>query len=102
MPIPAPSSNKLVPTEVAIPTLKSANSIFDELTINWSPSTYKSPFILIIPTLSPIVSGSIIIVDGPVIEFAVILIAVPVAPVEKLNLLQLNLLLCKMCQLKYL
>ena len=63
--IPAPSNNKLVVTVVAIPTLKSANSIVDELTINSVPSTYKSPLILTRPVLSPTAAGSIINSAGP-------------------------------------
>jgi hypothetical protein len=34
MPIPAPSNKVLVPIVVAIPTLKSASSMVEELTIN--------------------------------------------------------------------
>ena len=69
IPIPAPSRSKLVPTVVAIPTLKSANSIVVELTINSSPSTYKSPLILTAPVLSPTAAGSITSTAGPVIVF---------------------------------
>ena len=83
IPIPAPSNRKLVPTVDAIPTLKSASSIVVELTINSSPSTYKSPLILTAPLLSPTSAGSIIISAGPLMVFDVILIADPVAPVEK-------------------
>jgi hypothetical protein len=46
------------------------------------PSTYRSPLILTAPVLSPTPAGSIVIVEGPVIEPLVILIPVPDAPVE--------------------
>ena len=73
----------MLPTVVAIPTLRSANSIVEELTMNWVPSTYKSPLILTAPVLSPIPAGSTIIVEGPVIvavpfETSVKLIPIPV------------------------
>ena len=83
IPIPAPSNSKLVPTVDAIPTLKSASSIVVELTINSSPSTYKSPLILTAPLSSPTPAGSIIISAGPLMVFDVILIADPITPVEK-------------------
>ena len=82
IPIPAPSNSKLVPTVDAIPTLKSASSIVVELTINSSPSTYKSPLILTTPLLSPTAAGSIISSVGPLIVFDVILMAEPISPVE--------------------
>ena len=81
IPIPAPSRSELVPTVVAIPTLKSASSMVDELTINCVPSIYKSPLILNEPVLSPTPAGSIVISDGPEIVFDVTLIAEPSEPV---------------------
>jgi hypothetical protein len=78
IPIPAPSSNKLVPTVVAIPTLKSASSIVVELITVSVPSTYKSPLILTIPVLSPRAAGSIINSAGPVI--VLVLIPIPEPP----------------------
>jgi hypothetical protein len=82
IPIPAPSSNKLVPTVVAIPTLKSASSIVVELMTVSVPSTNRSPLILTIPVLSPTAAGSIISSAGPLIRLDVILIASPISPVE--------------------
>jgi hypothetical protein len=64
----------------AIPTLKSASSIVVELTINSSPSTYRSPLILTAPVLSPTAAGSIINSAGPVIVFVLIPIPVPETP----------------------
>jgi hypothetical protein len=80
IPIPAPSSNKLVPTVVAIPTLKSASSIVVELITVSVPSTYKSPLILTIPVLSPIAEGSIISSAGPVIVLVLIPMPDPTTP----------------------
>ena len=82
IPIPAPSRSAFVPTVDAIPTLKSASSIVVELTINWVPSTYKSPLILTAPVLSPTAAGSIVRVAGPLIVSVLILTPVPDAPVE--------------------
>ena len=82
IPIPAPSRRRFVPTVVAIPTLKSASSIVVELIIVWVPSTYKSPLILTAPVLTPTPAGSIIISFGPLIVLEVILIALPISPVE--------------------
>ena len=78
IPIPAPSRSKLVPTVVAIPTLKSASSIVVELIKVSVPSTYKSPLILTAPVLSPTPAGSIISSAGPVMVF--VLIPTPEAP----------------------
>jgi hypothetical protein len=80
IPIPAPSSKKLVPTVVAIPTLKSASSIVVELMTVSVPSTYKSPLILTIPVLSPTPAGSIINSEGPVMVLVLIPIPEPTAP----------------------
>ena len=82
IPIPAPSRRKLVPTVVAIPTLKSVNSIVVEFITVSVPSTYKSPLILTIPVLSPTAAGSIISSAGPLIVLDVMLIASPISPVE--------------------
>jgi hypothetical protein len=80
IPIPAPSRIKLVPTVVAIPTLKSASSIVVEFIIVWVPSTYKSPLILTAPVSFPTAAGSIINSAGPVIVFVLIPIPVPETP----------------------
>ena len=45
------------------------------------PSTCKSPAIITLPVLSPIVAGSRVNVAGPEIVFDVTLIADPEAPV---------------------
>ena len=82
IPIPPPSSKRLLPTVVAIPTLKSASSIVPEFTTNSVPSTYKSPLILTAPVSSPTAAGSITILEGPVIELLLILMPTPEAPVE--------------------
>jgi hypothetical protein len=68
----------LVPTVVAIPTLKSASSIVVEFTTNSVPSTYRSPLILTRPVLSPTPAGSIMISSGPIILF--VLIPIPSVP----------------------
>ena len=80
--IPAPSASASVVAVEAIPTMKSASSIVVELTINWVPSTYKSPLILTAPVLSPTVDGSIVRSAGPLIVLVVILTPVPDKPVE--------------------
>ena len=82
IPIPAPSSNKSDVAVVPIPIWKSASSIVVELTINWVPSTYKSPLILTIPLVvpTPTGDGSIYITDGPLIVS--VLIPIPEEPVE--------------------
>ena len=80
--IPAPLASSSVVAVEAIPTMKSASSIVVELTINWVPSTYKSPLILTAPVLSPTAAGSIVRSAGPLIVFVLILIPVPDTPVE--------------------
>ena len=64
---------------VAIPTIKSANSIEVELITVCVPSTNRSPLILNAPVLSPTAAGSMTISAGPVIEPTLILIPVPTA-----------------------
>jgi hypothetical protein len=80
IPIPPPSRSRLVPTVVAIPTLRSASSIVVEFITVCVPSTYKSPLILTRPVLSPTAAGSIISSAGPVIVFVLIPIPVPLTP----------------------
>jgi hypothetical protein len=65
---------------VAIPTLKSANSIVVELMTVSVPSTNRSPLILTAPLLSPIPAGSIMSSAGPVIVFVLIPIPFPEVP----------------------
>ena len=76
MPIPPPSRSRLVPTLVAIPTLRSARLIVEESTLNSVPSIYRSPLILTIPVLSPTAAGSMIKFSGPA------MVAVSVPPLE--------------------
>ena len=76
---------------VAIPTIKSASSIVEELMIVCVPSTNKSPLILTLPVLSPTVAGSMIISSGPTIVADVdapLVIAIPVVVVS--NFLELS------------
>jgi hypothetical protein len=80
IPIPAPSRRRLFDIVVAIPTLKSANSIVVELITVSVPSTYKSPLILTTPVLSPTPAGSIISSAGPVMVLVLIPIPVPTDP----------------------
>ena len=53
-----------------------------ELIVVVVPCTVKLPLISTVPVSSPTAAGSIVIVDGPVIEFVLMLIPVPEAPVD--------------------
>ena len=69
IPIPAPSSKRSLEIEAATDTVLSGTSRVPVVIVTVSPSTIKLPRILTTPVFCPTAAGSMIIVEGPVIEF---------------------------------